>query len=312
MVRYAVFLFVIDKLQTSTITTYLAGLQHHLVTNDVPQTVWSPALSQVLQGFRRDEAIYLPQNKKIKLPFTRALILVAFHKFIQGLPSELSASSLHAALCLGLMFLLRKSEFLTGRDRKPKMTNGLPATLLAKNLCLWYGETFYSASSGDKIPLKPPDMISIFLPVMKSDQFGKGATRFFPAEPSNHQCMCKVVHAYVIRAGLREEDPVFAGPFITITSETVATLMKATAIAVGVPGDRVSIHSLRIGGLVTLFAAEVPDSLKQFAGRWASPMSFITYARATMQQFSQIASALNNPLLVSVHQIKKFYLSGSR
>ena len=39
--------------------------------------------------------------------------------------------------------------------------------------------------------------------------------------------------------------------------------------------SRVSLHSLRIGGLVALFAAGVPSHLKQLAGRWSSEKSFI-------------------------------------
>jgi predicted RNA-binding protein with PUA-like domain len=83
--------------------------------------------------------------------------------------------------------------------------------------------------------------------------------------------------------------------------------MKKTAIDLGVDHKKVSHHSLRIAGLVTLFAADVPDSLKQLAGRWADPKSFVIYARATMQQFTNIATALNNPQLVTVQHIKKFY-----
>jgi hypothetical protein len=84
-------------------------------------------------------------------------------------------------------------------------------------------------------------------------------------------------------------------------------MMKHTATAAGVDSTKVSHHSLRVAGLVTLFAADVPDTLKQLAGRWADTRNFVTYCRATMQQFNQIGQALNNPYLVTIHHIKLFY-----
>ncbi len=62
-------------------------------------------------------------------------------------------------------------------------------------------------------------------------------------------------------------------------------MLKTTALALGIPADRISAHSLRVGGLVVFFAAEVPDSLKQLAGHWASANSFIIYAHATLEQY---------------------------
>ena len=89
----------------------------------------------------------------------------------------------------------------------------------------------------------------------------------------------------------------------------VSEMIKFTAVTSGLPGNRFSPHSLRVGGLVTLFAADVPDSLKQLAGRWASPQSFVVYARATLQQFGNIASALNDASLVTAEHVKMFYVN---
>ena len=56
-------------------------------------------------------------------------------------------------------------------------------------------------------------------------------------------------------------------------------------------------------------AADVPDHLKQLAGRWANPKSFVAYARATLLQFNRISSTLNDKNLVTADEIKKFYTS---
>jgi hypothetical protein len=69
----------------------------------------------------------------------------------------------------------------------------------------------------------------------------------------------------------------------------------------------VSLHSLRIGVLVALFAAGVPSHVKQLAGRWTSEKSFIAYTRATMEQYHDIATVLNNPHLVTIYHIRQLY-----
>jgi hypothetical protein len=206
------------------------------------------------------------------------------------------------------MFLFRKSEYLTGSDCQPRRVNGKVATLIAQNLCFWYGYKSYPASLGIEIPAIQPDMISMYLPFTKGDQFGKGATRFFIAEPSNPHCMVRVVHTYCRAASLRANDPIFAGSnSVIVTPSMVSLFIKTTATLLRLDPAKVALHSLRIGGLVTLFAAGVPDSLKQLAGRWASTKSFVAYARATLQQFGQIGSALNDPNLVTADHVRMFY-----
>jgi hypothetical protein len=83
--------------------------------------------------------------------------------------------------------------------------------------------------------------------------------------------------------------------------------MRIITLHARIDPSRVSLHSLRIGGLLALFAACVPSHLKQSAGRWSSGKSFISYARATMEQYGQIASALNNPELVTINHMRQLY-----
>jgi hypothetical protein len=60
VIAFVTYLFAFELLRISTITTYLAGLQHTLVTSDIPRTVWSPALHQTIRGFTRDEVALFP------------------------------------------------------------------------------------------------------------------------------------------------------------------------------------------------------------------------------------------------------------
>ena len=109
-------------------------------------------------------------------------------------------------------------------------------------------------------------------------------------------------------ADLQPGNYFFAGPRFIVSASRLAKTIKRTAERMGLPANRLSNHSIRIGGLVSLFAAEVPDNLKQLAGRWASADSFIAYARASMQQFTTIASALNRVDLVSPEHVRRFYM----
>jgi hypothetical protein len=304
---FVTYLFSIENLLVSTIKTYLAGVQHNLTMDNTGLTVWSPKLHQIIKGSQRDEADFTPAHKRLKLPFTRQMILSACALFFNRLSDHLLAIALHAAMCMGLMFLFRKSEYLTGPDRKPKLQGPRTVTLVAENLRFWYGETNYGSDQWQQLPNYLPEFISMYIAGHKGDQFGKGATRFFPSEPHNMHCMCKVLHHYVKLAQLKPGQPVFAGDRVLVTAEMVASYMKRTAQALGIDSKLVAMHSLRVAGLVTLFAADVPDHLKQLAGRWASSLSFIAYARATMQQFGTIAQALNNPNLVTSQHIKMFY-----
>jgi hypothetical protein len=87
--------------------------------------------------------------------------------------------------------------------------------------------------------------------------------------------------------------------------------MKMTAKAAGLNPDRVALHSLRVGGLVSLFAAGAPAHLMVLAGRWASESSFVQYMRATMEQYEATGSALNRVDLVTSQHIQMLYSAPS-
>jgi len=148
MVNFVTYLFVVTNLKLSTITTYLAGVQHHLVMNDVPKSVWSKNLHQVMKGYERKEAIFSPMNERAKIPFTRHMILVALDWLSCRYGKEnFWVLAMHAALCMGFMFLFRKSEFLTKSDGKPKVNDsGIIVTLQAEDVELWFNGIGFKAT----------------------------------------------------------------------------------------------------------------------------------------------------------------------
>lgn len=205
---FVFYLFAIENLLVSTITTYLAGVQYHLTMMDSGLTVWSPKLHQLIKGSQRDEADFIPAHKRLKEPFTRQMILAACALSFSNLSDPNLAHGLHAAMCLGLMFLFRKSEYLTGPDRQPKLQGPRVVTLVAENLRFWYGDDSIDADQWQRLPNALPDFISMYIAGHKGDQFGKGATRFFPSEPNNIHCMCSVVLTHAKLAKLKPGQPV--------------------------------------------------------------------------------------------------------
>jgi hypothetical protein len=207
---------------------------------------------------------------------------------------------------MGFMFLLRKSEFLPDKYGNGKIVNGVKCTLLAENVVLWWDNVPYTSIS-NYFPPTPPDYVSIFLPRSKGDPLGKGATRFFPRQPGSAFCLVTVIYIYVKRANLCQGNYFFGSSLFCVNSSIVAATMKKTALAAGLSADRVMLHSLRVGGLVALFAAGAPAHLMVLAGRWSSESSFVQYMRATIEQYDTIAAALNRVDLVTTQHIKVLY-----
>ena len=309
MLPYVAYLFVFQNLAYHTVKTYVAGLQYYLFTNDLSTSIWTPQLHQSLKGFLLRESREKPLSERTKLPVTLSMIFWARDNIIAKSPSPFVRSALLASLSVGFMFLFRKSEYLTERNRRPKISYGMVSTLTAEYTHFWFGDVPFSADSKNFPERLLPSMISMYLPLSKGDPLGKGATRFFPADWSNPDCLVRIAYIYISQACLNPKDCLFAGPRIVVTMAMVADMIKLIAIGNGLPQHRLSPHSLRVGGLVTLMAADVPDNLKQLAGRWANPKSFLAYTRATMQQFKTISSSLNDKSLVTADEVKRFYVN---
>jgi hypothetical protein len=198
---------------------------------------------------------------------------------------------------------------LTGPSKLSKIANGQVHTLIATDINFWFGDKCFPAHSAS-FPNRLPEMMSMYLPLSKGDPLGKGATRFVPADNQNPPCLVSIVFHYIRQAELKHSDCLFAGPLFTVTLEMISSIIKHTAAGSGLDSSRFSPHSLRVGGLVSLFAANVPDHLKQLAGRcrWSDPRSFITYPRVTIQQFTHMATSLNNHTLVTAaDHVHRFY-----
>lgn len=179
--KFAAYLFMFRGLAPNTIRSYIQGVDHHLkMANIISGTVWHPALNQTLRGIDRQASFETALINRAKLPFSLSLILLA-RSNVLGNAESFELYSVFASLCMGFMFLFRKSEYLTDARGVGKVVRGEKCTLVSDNVLLWWGTTSYPSTSGF-IPSTPPDYISVYLPRSKGDPFGKGATRFFPRQ----------------------------------------------------------------------------------------------------------------------------------
>ena len=304
-----IYLYYWEKLRIKSIIGYLAATQHLLKMQKVrDRSVWSLELHQQIKGLERDDDEVFPGRTKTKLPFTRHLLLQAWELVLRHMKNKQQALAIYAAMCLAFLFLFRKSEYLTKKDRHLKQIGLKIATLQAKNVQFHYSDgRLFTAASGDSLPEEVPEFLSMKLICSKNDQIGKGAARFAPSCPTNPHCLVRVVHGYCRIARLRPEDGIFAGQRLLVTDSMLTIVMRRTAAACGLAPELVSIHSIRVGGLVALMAAGLSDELKMLAGRWKSAQSFLDYARSTMEQYKTITVALNDVSLVTAEHVRMMY-----
>ena len=155
------------------------------------------------------------------------------------------------AACTSAFFgLLRSSEYTC-----PSTSTVSPASLTIHHLTI---RQDYSR-------------ISLYLPISKNDQFGKGVlVHMFPLQSP----LCPVsalIHYLTLRQ--RVHGPLFRfenGQFLT--RQHIVDIIRATF-----PHQPdLNTHSFRVGGASALSDAGVPDQIIQIMGRWSSD-SFLRY-----------------------------------
>ena len=122
----------------------------------------------------------------------------------------------------------------------------------------------------------------------KTDQEGRGAVQFLGASTA------KRIKAWLAKAGIRN-GPLFRRVFVggsrvgdkKMNVDSVRRIIKERCAAIGI--DKVSGHSLRVGGAQSLAGggATVPEM--QAAGRWESPQMPGHYARGQLAARGAVA-----------------------
>ena len=236
----------------------------------------------LLDGYMRLWAKKHPAHMRTKIPYTIVLALQTesflasgsiptpgLPRFSDPFTASFSRTRITCALCFGIFFLLRKGEFLP----KPEAPNCHHVPMRKSHLR-------FLTHDQQEIPFPMvghvrASWLTITLAFSKTDQTGRGRIVTHHADftcPAH--CIVQRMEAYITVARDRfastASDLLFDIPsFPTLTTESLAAVMRSTCRLVGLPDDRVSAHSLRYGGATTLAAAGFPEYIIAFYGGWA-------------------------------------------
>ena len=189
----------------------------------------------------------------------------------------------YAALLFGIMFLLRKSEFLfkTGKPFPPTRDS------------LFFLDADQSVIPIDRVGITPATWMLFDVTQSKTDQSANGRVGTHQRQPGG-QCILAVSEEFFRRShllGAKPGDSLFNVPGLPVLSSNVLTrVMKATVTAMGLPAAKVSTHSLRYGGAAMLAAGGYPEYIIAMYGGWAEGFSSPRrYTRPTMAVVGEVS-----------------------
>jgi hypothetical protein len=269
-----------SRVQWNTISGYIIAIRqlHVLHLGRVP---WDGGLRlpQLLAGIHRRQ-MCSPQRRA---PVTLALLAYWRTRLNLSCPAH---RSLWAALLLAFYGLLRKSEFTS-----PSASAFDPQTHLTRRRV-----RFCRDPSGSIISM------DVHVRFSKTHQYGNEVPIPF-ARLGGDCCPVEAMLAHLGSASTDDflgELPLFSNDHGTALSapefsRALRELVDSTPTLA--PDVRLTAHSLRIGGAMSLFEAGAPDGVIQMAGRWRG-MSFTDYlrfSRETVLHWNRRVGALTGP-----------------
>ena len=299
------------------------------------------SVRDTLTGFKKLHAERSPEGAQIKVPFSVNLaneakrILVskdAVLAQLQGLSAdllELAIRRLHIAMLFGIFFLLRKSEFLdetpTAAD-KPSSSTGAARSRTKKSTAVRRFVIFYDEHNREipyeKIGITRASRLMFDVHRGKADQFGKGRFNSHSRQATG-TCLVTLLEDFFRetrdrQGGTKESDPIFHVQGLPrLTSECLKQAMRAVALFVGLPADRISAHSLRYGGATLMASAGFPEFIIAQYGGWVegseSLKIYIRPTRETIDSVSRHMASGGNAtaeaeLLMYVKSVHQIYL----
>ena len=273
---------------------YIPGVVNLFTLNRLPSAAILHAaasdglVAMIYNGFERLYRLVNPKAASIKLAFTassavRSHALLRSSTIVIGGSESLSASlralaifRIFASLLFGIMFLLRKSEFLF-KEGKP-----FPPT----RDTLFFLDEHHEVIPIDRVGITPAAWMVFGVAQGKADQSGNGRVCSHQRQPGG-SCIVAVMEEFFRRShllGAMPSDSLFSVPGLPcLTSTVLSRVMKETVTAMGLPAARVSTHSLRCRGATMLAAGGYPEYIIAMYGGWAEgSASLRRYTRPTM------------------------------
>lgn len=265
-----------DERSISPATTrgYVSTVRAHFYTMRGWRFLESPLLAKFLL---REAQRPTSDEKRFRFPATKRLIqLVA--------ADETIAIGTRAAILTAWDGMLRASEYCSSGAS----TFTKDATLLGKHV------TWSKTVGGWKL----------FIAHSKGDRYNQGKDMFFvPRTDGDSYCAARALRFYYEseeRACAAPDRPFFCkrdrhNAVSYVTRDNVSAALKRHAAAAGLPVDRISSHSIRIGAAFSMANGKVDWNTIIHRGRW-SPESgarmVIMYARMSRERLQEGTDAL--------------------
>ena len=280
---------------------YIPGVINLFTLNRLPsasilrEAAADSLVAMIYSGFDRLYRLVNPKAASIKLAFTASSAVRSHSLLLSGAikiagSDSLSApfralafSRIFAALLFGIMFLLRKSEFLL-KDGKPFPPSRDTIFFLDANRLV---------IPIDLVGVTPAAWLVFGVAQSKSDQSANGRVSMHQRQPGD-SCIVAVMENFFRRShllGAKPSDSLFSVPGLPVlTSNVLSRVMKETVTAMGLPAAKVSTHSLRYGGATMLAAGGYPEYIIAMYGGWApGSTSLRRYTRPSLSVVGDVS-----------------------
>lgn len=233
------------NMQPSSIKSTIAGIQFHLRCTD-PSTIGlleNLSIRLLLNGLKKQN----PQGNDCRLPMTPSLLQTIISRLREGCFCHYSDLLMETMLLTAFYGFLRGGEFCT------RTIDFNPAHHLTISDVGFHSHYF-----------------TLFLKHSKADRDGNGAC-IYVSETNDGFCPLSSMSAYMrSRPGAGQLEPLF----LTSEGKPVSRAWFAAHLRLlcqhcGLPLERYTAHSLRIGAATTA-AATTPISTLKAMGRWSS------------------------------------------
>lgn len=334
---------------------YIPGILSALTFHDADEPMRlaynGRSVRDTMKGFKNLHAETSPEGAQIKVPFTVNMankaktileskdVVLAQLRGLSADLQDLAIRRLHISMIFGIFFLLRKSEFLdetpAAKDEgfanatvadKPSSSAGAASSRTKKSTAVRRFVVFYDEQNHeipyDKIGITRASRIMFDVHRGKADQFGKGRYNSHSRQATG-TCLVTLLERFFRdtrdrQGGTKESDPIFhVRGLPRLTSECLKQAMRAVALFLGLPADRISAHSLRYGGATLMASAGFPEFIIAQYGGWVegseSLKVYIRPTRETVDSVSRHMASGGNAtaeaeLLMHVKSVHQIYL----
>ena len=256
--------------KAGTIKCYLAGIHffYKIIFGSDCLVFSSHHISLLIKGIRRSE----PAIPDRRLPITINILESCIQELKHGFISTNSDQTLIAMFLLAYFGLLRCSEFTTrGVSFNPQIN---------PRVC--------------DLQILNADTIRYFIKQSKTDQSKKGHSVFIFNIASPLLPFQTLAHYLAYRSSIASpSEPLFAtDDGKPVTRYWFQAQLKSIITRVGIPADRYSTHSFRIGAATTAANNGLSDLALKTLGRWSSD-AYNTYIRSNISDLRKSQQALS-------------------